>query len=128
MEQLEHLLLDSNLDYLCLTETWLTSTTPSSVFTIPGYNVYRWDGGKGKGGGVLIYVRDSIDSHQIDIPVQILDCVGVIITLSAQMSFILLAVYRPRNATNEFYFDLAEIHKKYETKETLVMGDLNILA
>lgn len=51
-EQLEHILLDSNLDYLCLTETWLTSTTPLSVFTIPGYNVYRRDRGKGKGGGV----------------------------------------------------------------------------
>lgn len=39
------------------------------------------------------YVKDSIDSHQIDIPVQTLECVGVTITLSAQMSFILLAVY-----------------------------------
>lgn len=91
MEQLEHLFLDSNLDYLCLTETWLTSTTPSSVFTIPGYNVYRRDRGKGKGGGVLIYVRESINSHQIDIPVQTLECVGVTITLSAQMSFIYIS-------------------------------------
>lgn len=36
MEQPEHLLSDPNLDYLCLSETWLTETTPSGVFSIPG--------------------------------------------------------------------------------------------
>lgn len=76
-EQLEHLLLGSNLHYLCLSETWITATTPVSAFMIPGYKVYRRDRGKGKGGGVLIYVKDSIGSHQIDIPDQTIECVGV---------------------------------------------------
>lgn len=35
-EQIEHLLTDSNLDYLCLTETWLTPSIPSSVVNVPG--------------------------------------------------------------------------------------------
>ncbi|XP_042291529.1 uncharacterized protein LOC121912999 [Thunnus maccoyii] len=30
-----HLVSDSNLDFLCLTETWLKQTTPASVFTAP---------------------------------------------------------------------------------------------
>lgn len=52
-EQLEQLLSDSNLDYLCLSETWLTPTTTSSgVFSVPGYNVYRKDRKHGKGGGL----------------------------------------------------------------------------
>lgn len=76
-EQLEHLLTDSNIDYLCLTETWLTLNTPTSVFTVPGYNVYRRDRSKGKGGGVLIYMKDSIQSQQITIPENNLECVGV---------------------------------------------------
>lgn len=38
-EQLEHLLLGSNLHYLCLSETWITATTPVSAFMIPGYKV-----------------------------------------------------------------------------------------
>ena len=42
-EQLEQLLTNSNLDYLCLSETWLTPTTPLGVLSIPGYNVYRRD-------------------------------------------------------------------------------------
>lgn len=125
-EQLEHLLLGSNLHYLCLSETWITATTPVSAFMILGYKVYRRDRGKGKGGGVLIYVKDSIDSHQIDIPDQTIECVGVTIKLSPQMSFIVLCVYRPPNATSDFYTGLTKILKTYERKEILLMGDLNI--
>lgn len=102
-EQLEHLLTGSNIDYLCLTETWLTPKTPWFVFTVPGYNVYRRDRIKGKGGGVLIYVKDSIQSQQIAIPENNLECVGVKITLSPQMSFAVLVVYRPPTASNDFF-------------------------
>ena len=58
--QLTHLLSDSNLDFLCLTETWLKQTTPASVFTVPGYQCFRRDRPDGRGGGVLFYVRDNI--------------------------------------------------------------------
>lgn len=65
-EQLEYLLTYSNLDYLCLTETWLTTTMPSSLVKVPGYKMYRYDRNKGKGIGVLMYVKDSLQSKQID--------------------------------------------------------------
>lgn len=113
-EQLEHLLLGSNLHYLCLSETWITATTPVSAFMIPGYKVYKRDRGKGKGGGV------------IDIPDLTIECVGVTIKLSPQMSFIVLCVYRPPNATSDFDTDLTKIFKTYERKEILLMGDLNL--
>lgn len=120
-EQLEHLLLGSNLHYLCLSETWITATTPVSAFMILGYKVYRWDRGKGKGGGVLIYVKDSIDSHQIDVPDQTIECVGVTIKISPQMSFIVLCVYRPPNATSDFYTGLTKILKTYEQKDIFML-------
>lgn len=125
-EQLEHLLTDSNLDYLCLTETWLTPTTPLALFKVPGYNMYRRDRSKGKGGGVLIYVKESIQSKQIDIDDNILECVGVTITLSTEMSFVVFAVYRPPTATNVFFDSLSAILKRYDGKEVLLMGDFNL--
>lgn len=125
-EQLEHLLTDSNIDYLCLTETWLTPTTPLSVFNIPGYNVYRRDRRKGKGGGVLIYVKDSIQSQQIVFPENNLECVGVKLTLSPEMYFAVFAVYRPPTATNEFYDCLNVILKQYGKMEVILMGDFNL--
>ncbi len=51
--QLIHLLSDSNMDFLCLTETWLKQSTPTSVFTVPGYQCFRRDRPDGRGGGVL---------------------------------------------------------------------------
>lgn len=85
-EQIEHLLTDSNLDYLCLTETWLTPSIPSSIMKVSGYTLYRRDRNKGKGGGVLIYVKDHIQSKQLDISDCTLECVGTTITLSPQMT------------------------------------------
>ena len=71
-------------------------------------------------------MKDCIESHSIDITVQTVECVGVKITLSPQMSFIILAVYRPPNSTNHFYSDLVDILKPFESKEVLMMGDLNL--
>ena len=78
---------------------------------IPGYKVYRRDRRKGKGGGVLIYLKNSIDSHQIDIPDPTIECVGVTIKLSPQMSFIVLCVYRPSKVTCDFYTGLTASKK-----------------
>lgn len=57
-EQIQHLIADSNLDYLCLSETWLHKNPPSAALSVPGYNVYRWDRPEGKGWGIMFYVRD----------------------------------------------------------------------
>jgi len=35
-EQLKKLLMDSNVDFLCLSETWLTKTFPSTSLAKPG--------------------------------------------------------------------------------------------
>lgn len=43
-QQLQHSLIDSNIDYLCLTEAWLMSNTSSCVINTPGYfmYIYKW--------------------------------------------------------------------------------------
>ena len=44
------------MDILCVSETWLLPTIQSRFINMPGYSVYRCDGGRG--GGVCIYVKD----------------------------------------------------------------------
>ncbi len=63
--QLIHLLSSSNLDFLCLSETWLQQSTPASVFSVPGYQSFRQDRVGGRGGGVMIYVKDIIISTNV---------------------------------------------------------------
>lgn len=58
-EQMEHLLSESNIDILGVSESWLTHSSSTAAISIAGYNVFRKDRESGKGGGVLIYVREK---------------------------------------------------------------------
>lgn len=98
-DQVKHLLMNSNLDYLCLSETWLQTSTPVSVYSIPGYQCFRRDRVGGRGGGVLIYVRDGFKCERITLDAAgTLEHVAIKIVLSHQMSFLLIAFYRPPNS------------------------------
>ena len=81
-EQLEHLLYNSNIDFMGLSETWLTSSSPEAAITLPGYNAFRKDRGQGKGGGGLLYVKNNLKCNQIIWPSgNTLECIGVNISL-----------------------------------------------
>ena len=85
INQLTHLLSDSNLDCLtlCLTEKWLKQTTLVNVFTESGYQRFRRDRPDGRGGGVLFYVRDKIKcEHVVYNAGNMLEYVGIKIMLS----------------------------------------------
>lgn len=108
----EHLLTDSNLDFLGLTKTWLKPSTPHSVFYVPGYNVFRCDRKQGKGGGVMIYVKERFDRKLIENLSESLECVGFTIRLSPVMPFVVIVLYRPPTAKDIFFIHLTEILKK----------------
>lgn len=57
---------NNKLDILALSETWLSEDTPLDAFSIPGFNLYRKDR-LTRGGGVAVYIRDSINAELITI-------------------------------------------------------------
>lgn len=112
-EQIQHLLLDSNLDFLCLSETWLNQTAPSAALNFPGYSIYRKDrGGSKRGGGVMVYIKSTLQCHKIKWSHNLLECLGLNITLSPQMSFVLVVMYRPPSADNSFYENFEQLLKE----------------
>ena len=127
-DQLIHLLSSSNLDFLCVSETWLQQSTPVSVFSIPGYQCFRQDRLGGRGGGVMIYVKDAIKCERIKLDTaDDVECVAITVVLSQQMSFILIAFYRPPSANDSFYSTLANMLKQCkQQKEVILMGDFNL--
>ncbi len=127
-EQLTHLLLNSNLDYLCLSETWLQQSTPINVYSVPRYQCFRRNRAEGRGGGVLIYVKDNIKCERIIFKeAGTLEYVALKIILSRQMSFILIALYRPPSANETFYDQLTDMLKECNhNKELILMGDYNL--
>ena len=58
-------IVKNHIDILCISETKLDDTFPSSNFFIPGYSApYRLDR-SGNGGGILLYVREDIPSKEL---------------------------------------------------------------
>lgn len=127
-DQVHHLLLDSNLDFLCLSETWLHKNTPSAALKVPGFNFYRRDRVGSKGGGVMIYVKDRIQCNEIHWSnCEELECIGLNIILSPQMSFTLIVIYRPPSSSISFYEKFEKLLKECNfNKEVIIMGDFNI--
>ena len=56
-------------DFICISETWLDSATPSSLLEIEGYNLIRADHSNNiKSGGVYIYDKKSLSVWAISLP------------------------------------------------------------
>ena len=71
----------------------------------------------------MIYVKEGIQCKQLDIPENSLECVGVTITLSPEMSFSVIVVYRPPTSKDVFFDLLSDVLKQCDSKEVLLMGD-----
>ena len=62
---LKALISSNNPDIICLTETFTKTTSKHLVaeINIPGYNLHKYDRTGKRGGGVAIYIRNSITCH-----------------------------------------------------------------
>ncbi len=63
MSEIRLLVINRNIDILCVSETWLLPRTPDNYIHIPDYNVYRCD--KNYGGGVCVYVKNCLATNEI---------------------------------------------------------------
>lgn len=67
IEFLRHELSALPIDVICITETWLRPANPDSMIAVPGYRLERLDrvsdnpAVKQTGGGLVIYIRNSIN-------------------------------------------------------------------
>ena len=119
-----------NIDILCITETWLDSNILDSFISIPGFNIFRHD--KGRGGGACIYVRDDLHvkiletninkDHEIKIE-------DVWLTVQARKlpSFIVGCVYRHPKAHVQSFNYLTEVFRSVclKKKAIYIFGDFN---
>ena len=126
MDQIKHLVVDSNLDFL--SEPWLHVNSPSAALNVRGYNMFRRDRSSGKGGGVMFYIKEHLNCSQIEWSSEIkLECIGLKLSLSSQMSHTLICVFRPPSSKCEFYDQLNSMLKESDfDKEVVLMGDFNV--
>ena len=115
------------IDLFALSETQLDSTISDNMISLEGYDVIR-KGRLGKGGGVCTYLHSSINYkiRNDRVPPE-LEATCVEITKPHSRQFIVTTVYRPPNATSEFFDHLERLIKAVddENKEMHILGDLN---
>ena len=96
--EIKEWLVDGVFDILCIQETKIDSTFPNSQFHVNGYSIFRRDRKKG-GGGVMIFVRDSIIAMPIKIVCKFVEAILLDLTIG-KTRFALIAAYKPPSVDN----------------------------
>lgn len=127
-DEIKSLLMESNLHFLALSETWLNSKIHSNLIDIPGYSFYRNDRKTGKGGGVAIYLRDSLKCTKVTLEHDVnIEHICVEVSLSLSMHFLIVVLYNPPSCNEMFYGELDKLLKMVAHKsEVIILGDFNI--
>ena len=60
VDELQYVAECSNADAVCVSESWLSPQISDSAVAIPGYNLFRNDRTSAPGGGVCIYLRQTL--------------------------------------------------------------------
>ncbi|KAK4825020.1 hypothetical protein QYF61_023024 [Mycteria americana] len=126
-EELEAIVHQENYDMVAITETWWGDSHNWSA-AMDGYKLFRRDRQGRRGGGVALYVRESLDSLELDDGDDRVECLWVRIRGKANKADIVVGVcYRPPNQDEEtdelFYKQLGEASRSLAL---VLVGDFNL--
>ena len=131
IEEIRFLARKINVDILCISETWLKSGISDGEIGITGYAVKRRDRKTGrKGGGVCIYVRDTLsykDRYDLTEKSSV-EAVCIELVRKNAENVLCCCAYRPPKAKCNYYNNMLDLLETMclEKKELLLLGDLNI--
>ena len=126
--EIELLIIEKDIDILCVSETWLEPNIPDSLVNINGFTLFRNDGGRG--GGTCMYVRNNLKCAKVKInhpPCQGIEDVWVKVQLNKLPSIIVGAMYRHPHATSDSFDYIRETLQEValQNKSIFLLGDLN---
>ena len=125
-DEVKSLVMDSNLHFLGLSETWIHSGIQTGLIDIPGYTCYRNDRKIGR--GVALYLRDYMTCTEVTFDHELnIEYICVEISLSSSMHFKIVILCNPPSFKDAFYDELSKLLKLVAHKsEVIVLGDFNI--
>ncbi|KAK4816233.1 hypothetical protein QYF61_013641 [Mycteria americana] len=127
LEELEAIVHQENYDMVAIMETWWDDSHNWSA-AMDGYKLFRRDRRGRRGGGVALYVRECLDSLELDDGDDRVECLWVRIRGKANKADIVVGVcYRPPNQDEEtdelFYKQLGEASRSLAL---VLVGDFNL--
>lgn len=64
-DETKNCFINSKLDLICVTESWLHENIPDSSIAVEGYNFLRNDRGHSRGGGICVYYKNDLFCKEI---------------------------------------------------------------
>lgn len=95
---------------------------------VSGHACFLRDGLSGKGGGVLVYLRDIFKCTLVNLDTPGLECLVLNVVLSPKMNVNIITLYNPPKHNVIFCQDFDNLLKLAlnHTSENIVLGDFNI--
>ena len=117
-----------NLHILAFTETWLNNNIVDGEVSLPGYSIHRSDRADGLGGGIAVYVKDTLSViRRSDLEIDFSgECMWLEILLPKAKGILFGTFYRPPSQS-DFLDSFQEVLDcaSAENKEMLITGDFN---
>ncbi|PFX16295.1 putative RNA-directed DNA polymerase from transposon BS [Stylophora pistillata] len=118
------------VDVLFLKETFLKANIPDSLYTVPGFTLYRCDRLPRRGSGVLAFVSHDLRvKRRTDLENTVLEIIWLeVIPFKSNRSHFISGIYRPPShlLADDIRLE-ANIEQAYLlNKEMILLGDFNI--
>ena len=116
-------------DVIIGTETWLTSDIKDSELLTHHYKIYRKDRKKGRGGGVLIGIKDDLQSTKLDSFDSDCENIWVKVLTRTLKSVYICAFYRPDVSDTKALTTFENTLKKVaqlKNVQMIIGGDFNL--
>ncbi len=130
---MEFVVSHPKIDILAISETHLTKASWDTRCGLNGYTFIHRDRDQGKGGGVAMFVRNSIPFiRRTDLEKSLTESLLIEITVKNSKSFLVGCFYRPPETSNylsnnynlSLQSHLSDVLK--EKKEAIMLGDFNV--
>ena len=117
------LLNDWNIDFLDVSETWLTPSVTDSFISIPGYEIARHDSPSNRcKHGVSVYIKNVLKYEIINCDVD-----NVLIVCLTDLNLYIVTIYRPPSYNLIENMKLVQFIESFcFGKEVVVQGDFNL--
>ena len=127
--EIEKILLDTSIDILGVSETFISQHTPENICKIPGYNLVHVDRDMQCRGGVGIYLNDNLEYKKINLPVKLIQPEMLFLEVSVGKIKIAVGVmYKspliPYSIYAAIHENLVTVTSRYD--HCILMGDMNI--
>jgi hypothetical protein len=128
-EELEVYIIEEEPDVVGITETWAQENIGDAELCIQGYTMFRRDrtvGIKQRGGGVLLYIKDSINAVEREDCIEKMfpECIWCEIEICKEKTLVGVCYRPPDNSKiqDEALFNMIRLVSK---EKLLIMGDFN---